>query len=214
MLITFAWGSSCKRVETPTPIVGPTYFPLETGKYITYSVVELNHDAFLTKTDTTSYLLRETIDSVLTDAPSGTYKLVVERSNDSGNTWEFMHFASLHKDDYSAERAENNERKVKLSFPFKDRKSWDANELNSQNFQTARLRNIGQPDTLISGKIMSNTVFVDLGDDQDPFFTNVEKEVYADSIGLVERIFADYETQPGKYKDGKEYRKTFFESNW
>jgi len=145
LLITFAWGSSCKRVETPTPIVGPTYFPLETGKYITYSVVELNHDAFLTKTDTTSYLLRETIDSVLTDAPSGTYKLVVERSNDSGNTWEFMHFASLHKDDYSA---------------------------------------------------------------------NVEKEVYADSIGLVERIFADYETQPGKYKDGKEYRKTFFESNW
>lgn len=208
------WVSACKRVEDPSPIIGPTYFPIELEKYIIYSVAELNHDAFLSKTDTSLFLQRETIDALIEGSITETYKLRIETSIDSGITWKFTHFATIQKNVYSAERTENNERKVKLSFPFKDRKSWDANELNSQPFQTARLRKIGEADSLLNGIIFFNTVTVDLGNDQDPFFTNIEQEVYADSIGLIERIFADYETQPGKYKDGTEYIKTFYQSNW
>ena len=44
--------------------------------------------------------------------------------------------------------------------------------------------------------------------------TNIENEVYAEGLGLIERKYSYIETQPGKCKSGIEYIKTIYETNW
>ena len=66
----------------------------------------------------------------------------------------------------------------------------------------------------IKDSLFSETVNVNLGDQEDIIFTIFEEEVYARGIGLISSKFRDIETQPGKYKDGIEYTKTIIRSNW
>ncbi len=210
-LLSFA---SCKRVVEPEINI-PLYAPLEIGKYIVYNVKNLSHDNFKESTDTTYFQIRETIESDFIDnAGNKVYKTLVETSKDSGSNWIFLRYATLQRDNYSYQRVEDDIRKVKLSFPFKELKSWDANQMNTLPSQKAKITNLDQSYTISRDLVFSNTVIIDLGNEVDPFFQNVESEVYAAGIGLIERKLIDVETQPGKYKDGNEYIQTYLQSNW
>ncbi len=61
---------------------------------------------------------------------------------------------------------------------------------------------------------IKETIETSFLDQEDIIFTHFEEEVYARGLGLIKRKFIDIETQPGKYKDGIEYTKTFIQSNW
>lgn len=211
LLLSFA---SCKRVEDPEPN-GPSYAPLEIEKYIIYDVTNLSHDAFKERTDTTYFQIRETIESDFLDNAGNTvYKTLVETSEDSGSNWIFLRYATFERDGYSYQRVEDDIRKVKLGFPLKERKSWDANQMNTSPSQKAKITNLDKSYTISTDLVFSNTLIIDLGNEVDPFFQNVESEVYAAGIGLIERRLIDVETQPGKYKDGNEYIQTYQQSNW
>ena len=207
------WGYACKRVEQPLPI-GPDYFPLEIGKFITYNTQEITHDASSESSDTASLLIRKTVERRLEDETKNiVYVIAVETSIDSGNSWNFNRYNTVKKDAYNVQIVDNDIRKVKLSFPFKERKTWDANQLNSNDYQRARLLNIDKPSSVVN-KLYEYTATVDLGNEEDPFFTNSEIEVYAKGIGLVLSKLIDLERQPGKYLQGKEHIKTIYETNW
>lgn len=211
LVLTFA---ACKRVENPE-LKGPSYAPLEVGKYIIYDVMNLSHDAFTQRTDTAHYLLRETIENnYIDEAGNSVFQLLIETSKDSGTTWNFDKYAIAQRDEVSYQRVEDDIRKVKLSFPLREKKSWDANQMNVLADQRARLLNIDQEYTLANGTTFNNSVEVDLGNDVDPFFQNIESEVYANGIGLVWRILVAVESQPGKYTEGNEYIQTYKQSNW
>ena len=211
LLLCFA---SCKRVEDPE-LSGPSYAPLEIGKYVIYDITNLAHDAFAERTDTTYFQIRETIESDFIDNSGNTvYKTLVETSEHPGSNWIFVRYATLHQDDYSYQRVEDDIRKIKLSFPLKERKSWDANQMNTLATQKAKITNLDQSYSISKDLVFSNTLTIDLGNEIDPFFQNVESEVYAAGIGLIERKLIDVETQPGKYKDGNEYIQTYQQSNW
>ena len=211
LLLSFA---SCKRVVEPEPN-GPSYAPLEIGKYIIYDVTNLSHDAFRESTDTTYFQIRETIESDFIDNADNTvYKTLVETSEDSGSNWIFVRYATLQRDEYCYQRVEDDIRKVKLSFILKERKSWDVNQMNILPSQKAKITNLDKSYTISADLVFPNTLIIDLGNEIDPFFQNVESEVYAAGIGLIERKLIDVETQPGKYKDGNEYIQTYQQSNW
>ena len=211
LLLSFA---SCKRLEEPE-LIGLSYAPLEIGKFIIYDVTNLSHDAFKERTDTNYFQIRETIESDFIDNAGNTvYKLLVEISEDSGSNWNFISYTILQRDEYSCQRVEDDIRKVKLSFPLKERKSWDANQMNTLPSQKAKITNLDKLFTISTELTFSNTLIIDLGSEVDPFFQNVESEVYAAGIGLIERKLTDVETQPGKYKDGNEYIQTYQQSNW
>lgn len=205
-MLTF---NGCKE-SVEVSLIGPDYFPIQEGKYIVYSVEYIEHDAFKEVSDTSYYLEKETVQE---DLDTDSHKVLVERSDDGGNKWSFVKHFSISKNAYTAQRNEDDIRKVKLSFPFKFRKTWDANELNVMDFQRARMLEYNTPHSFID-TTLSETVTINLGDEEDPFFTFYELEVYAKNIGLVESKYKNLERQPEKYISGTEHVKTFKETNW
>ncbi len=204
--------AGCRRLrEAPEP--QPAYFPLAINDYSIYAVEELNHDPFREQTDTTRYWLRETIIDTLRDnAGRLVFQIEQEISSDTGNTWSFLNYGLTHNDLYTAQRFVSDIRTVVLSYPLRERKSWDANELNNQAKKTARYYDIDQPYTL-NEKVYDATLRVDLGDEVDAFFQEVEEEIYARGIGLIQRKKINVETQPNKYKKGNELRQTIIHTN-
>jgi len=206
---------SCNSTEEPIAMPGTSYYPLEMGKYITYSVTEYSHDAFLEKTDTTYFWQKEILEDTFNDiSGSLVYKMGISISKDSGKNWIFNSFAIVEKDNNSGIRTENNTRKTILGFPFRELKTWDVNALNVQDTKLARVKNLEKSVTTLSGKQFAKSVLIDLGNQVDPILTNIENEVYAEGLGLIERKYSYIETQPGKYKSGIEYIKTIYETNW
>jgi len=206
---------SCNSTEEPIAMPGTSYYPLEMGKYITYSVTEYSHDAFLEKTDTTYFWQKEILEDTFNDiSGSLVYKMGISISKDSGKNWIFNSFAIVEKDNNSGIRTENNTRKTILGFPFRELKTWDVNALNVQDKKLARVKNLEKSVTTILGKQFAKSVLIDLGNQVDPILTNIENEVYAEGLGLIERKYSYIETQPGKCKSGIEYIKTIYETNW
>ena len=202
---------SCTRVE-PVRESDTVFFPLELNAFTVFEVTELKHDAFLEQTDTFQFFIKETIeDTAFNNGGQVSYRVKVEKSEDD-TTYTFEKYVILERDPSSAQRVEDDIRNIKLSFPLRERKTWDANELNIYDYQSARTLLIREPST-VGTTTFAETVTVDFGFDVDLFFTNIEEEVYAKDIGLVKRIFKEIETQPGKYKDGIEYEQTFYRTN-
>ncbi|MDB4162003.1 hypothetical protein N9772_06530 [Bacteroidia bacterium] len=204
--------AACTKLKD-APADLPHYYPLALNDYSIFAIEELQHDAFREKTDTIYYWLKETVaDTIRDNTGQLVYKIEIEHSIDSGRTWEFITYGLTHKDDFSAQRVINNRRSVVLSFPLRERRSWDVNELNIEDMKTARYFDIDQTYTL-AGVAYSNSLRVDLGNDVDLFFQEVEEEVYARGKGLIWRKKIALETQPGKYKDGNEFTQTIIRTN-
>jgi|TARA_B110000902_G_scaffold207767_1_gene236889 hypothetical protein len=204
--------AACTKLKD-APAELPHYYPLALNDYSTFAIEELQHDAFREETDTIYYWLKETVaDTVRDNTGQLAYTIEIEQSNDSGRTWEFITYGLAHKDNFSAQRMVNNKRTVVLSFPLRERKSWDINELNIEDMKTARYFDVDQAYTLV-GVAYSNSLRVDLGNDVDPFFQEVEEEIYARGKGLIWRKKLSVETQPGKYKEGNEFTQTIIRTN-
>lgn len=202
---------SCNKVEPPVAS-DTVFFPLKLSTYTVFKVTVLEHDAFTERTDTISYFIKETTqDTIINNAGKLVYRTKIEQSQNDTN-YTFIKYVIEERDDLSAQRVEDDTRKIKLSFPLKERKTWDANEFNINDYQSAETIKINEP-YMAGDTEFTETVIVDLGNDINPFFTTVEEEVYAKNIGLINRIVKEIETQPGKYKDGTEYEQTFYRTN-
>ena len=211
-LITLSyWGCKPDELIIPKKI---SLSPIETGKYIIYHRLELNHDAFNSQTDTTNYWIKESIESSFLDQENDTaYRLQINHSNDEGLSWEFHHYAFIKEDDFGIERTDFDIKKVKLSFPVENNKRWDINMFNNQDAQYGYYIRIDEP-FYTDNSVFDKTVAIKIADRQDIIFTQFEEEIYARGIGLIQRQFKDIETQPGKYKDGIEYTETLLQTNW
>ena len=213
-LILLSLGFGCKKVEPPQPIKGKSYAPLEVGKYITYKQITITHDAFAERSDTSNSFIKETLDEqFISEIGDTSFKIAIEHSS-NGINWQFARYAILTANSNSLQSADEDVRTVKLSFPFKERKSWDVNQMNSLSSKMARMKDIDEPYTLPNGISYPTTTYIDLGDDIDQFFSLVEREVYAEGIGLIYWEYINTERQPDKYLDGTEYYKTIHETNW
>ncbi|MCP4441643.1 MAG: hypothetical protein GY810_22285 [Aureispira sp.] len=129
LLIALTFGmfwTSCDREIEEYPDVEYAYFPLETGKYITYQVDSVNYDEFNCTVDTTSIQLKEEITTTDVDGEGNTYYRT-ERyyRNSSNDEWQFSNVWVSQVVDYQAHRVEDNQRYIKLVFPVVDQKQWD-----------------------------------------------------------------------------------------
>ncbi len=203
---------SCGKQEEPTSF-GTEYFPIEVGKYKCYAMESIEYDAFLETADTTYFYIRETIDSEFLDnSNEQAFRLRIEKSIDTTLGWNFESYGVVKKDDYSAQLVLNDTRFVKLSFPVRNRKSWDENEYNTLNKQTNRYTDVDEPFEL-NGVTYPTTLIVDRGDSEDPYFRFFGREVYVLGKGLILEEYINTETQQGKTK-GNAYTKTLLSTNW
>lgn len=210
IVIIFLLG--CKRVEPPTALKYD-YFPLELGKYKTYQMDSVIYDAFAESVDSFHYLTKETVDNQYVDNADDTaYRILIEYSLDSGNSWLFKQYITEKRTIYSGQRVENDLRLVKLIFPIKNRRTWDENEMNNKDVQLNGYIQIDREQT-INNILFDSTLTVDQGDEEDPFFRFYGEEIYAKGIGLISKTYINTETQQGK-KDGSAYTKVLVETNY
>ncbi len=133
-LVALNWA--CTPPETGTfepvdPVAQYPYFPLETGKYIDYTVDSVVYDfapggAILR--DSSHTLLRELVADTLSDN-TGQLRYMIERyerPNDSA-AWQLKQIWTAARTATQAIRTENNLRFLKLVFPFDRRSQWNGN---------------------------------------------------------------------------------------
>ena len=202
------------------------YFPLETGKYITYDLDSTIYTNFGTSTEVHSYQVKYEVDSAIVDnlgrpafrifryirsnpnaawVPDNSFMAV-----NTGNTLEFI---------------ENNMRFLKLSEVIREGFSWKGNsyiDTYSLNSEVKYLddwdyiyENVAQPDQ-VGTFTLDNTLTVNERDEVigeptiDTAYSeiNQSQEKYAKGIGMVYRHFFHSEYQPpvpglgGHFVDG------------
>ena len=222
LLFTF-YLSSCKKTETFNSPTLSDYYPLKTGKYITYQLDSLVYLAFGTRDTTISYQVKYLTDSLITDNQGRPafriYRFIRKNENQdwtpdaafmavtTGNNLEFI---------------ENNLRYIKLQLPIKDNFSWKGNSYIDTYSAFSMLRyldnwdyvysNVNGFDTVGSFNL-DNTLTVNQRDEtiglpDEPMSyseRNLSLEKYAKGIGMVYRKFFHSEYQPnngGYFADG------------
>lgn len=186
--------TACKDdVATPQDL-GSDYFPLRVGHWVEYQVDSMWRDDVLNIRDSVSYRLLQRVEEVYTDGGGRTSHKVLRYVRDSNGNWEVRDVWTAFSDQRYAEMTEENKRRLKLSFPVREARTWDINVYNTDRLLEVAYREVDQPwasDSLSFEKsvIVRNV----LGPN------NVEKrnfeERYAREVGLVEKYWEETNTQ-------------------
>lgn len=189
LLLTLA---ACKKETLDYKLFGKEYFPLQTGKYIIYSVDSIYFYDVTMTSDTFHYQLMEMVDSTITDA-FGNVTYVIKRyvRPDDASDWTLKRVwsAMLYSD--RAEKQEENLRFIKLHFPVILNKSWRGNA-----YIPVDSVHIYKPDWVYTYKTMDTTlnlnqqvldscIVVQQLNDQNQIEKHIEREIYQKGTGLV-----------------------------
>lgn len=196
---------ACREIEEPTAS-DDSYFPISIGNTWIYAVDSIHYDGF--KGDSAKYVFerKEEITSLfLVDSSKQNAGFILQISvrNDSNQLWQYIKSSIVQKDDYRAVRKDFNIPRVKLVFPIKDRKSWDANQLNSKEINLVRFRNVGDSH-IIGERIFTPTLKVDEYNESYPSSESICWEIYADNTGLIEKYYSKFTIEDDK-KQGSRY---------
>ncbi|WP_125185411.1 hypothetical protein [Botryobacter ruber] len=195
-LVAGLWYGCAEKPVEPTPeALGLNYYPLEVGNYRIYDVTNIRIQNNVG--DTTRFQVRERVDTAYVDqANVTTYKIIRSVRPGEGSTWADDSVMLVTKSNNSIVEMKNNTRRIKLVFPVKNGKIWNADAFNSNevNYEEDRkekfkLTNVGEPVT-IGGKTYDESLTVIQGRPTDNLINlDDRKEVYVKDIGLVYRIF-------------------------
>ncbi len=204
-------GSACKDSQTPlniAPDSSQSYFPLEIGKYLVYTVdsVFYKEDAVA---DTVRIMAREEITDTLRDNEGELFYRVerLERAN-ANEPWEIRQVLAVKRTDTQAERIENNQRFISLTFPFRRNITWDGIGFNSDSLQVvirgevikiykdweSQFDEIFVPQT-VNTFLFDSTVSVFHANSNNFIERRFNREVYAKGIGLVQKEMSILDSQ-------------------
>lgn len=184
--------ASCKKDSALDP--GPwfeNYFPLEQGSYITYNCDSLVYNDFTNQVDTFRFLIKEYYESVFTDnAGRDAMRLERWKQEHPDSAWFIKDVWFVVKTRERVEKVEEDIRIVKMIFPVRENKEWDANALSFLAARTYTFDNIHQPFNVLQTDFDSTVTVINT----DPEnlvneFRNVE--VYGLNKGLIYRSFVD-----------------------
>jgi hypothetical protein len=170
------------------------YFPLETGRYVSYEAMEISHDEQgLITSDTNNFYLKTVIgDSILDNSGHINYEFLRYKKDSLHHDWVLQDVWTVRVIENRLEVVEENVRLVKFAFPPKKSKIWDMNAYNTKPEMLTRFN----PE-LLHDAYQLGTFALDSAvqvDEQD-FFSLVDHrrkyEVYAKNIGLVYKFYKD-----------------------
>ncbi len=204
-------GSACKDSQTlldVAPDTSQSYYPLEIGKFMVYTVdsVFYKEDA---APDTVRIIAREEITDTLRDNEGELFYRVErsERANEN-EPWEIRQILAMKQTQTQAERLENNQRFISLTFPFRRNASWDGIGFNSDSLLvTVRGEVIeiykdwnSQYDEIfvpqaVNTFLFDSTVSVFHANSNNFIERRFSREVYAKGVGLVIKEMAILDSQ-------------------
>lgn len=195
---------SCKK-EVSTLDMGYDYFPDAVGHYVIYDVDSTYYDDFFSPVKATNYKfqLKEKIESIFYDnqnRPTLRLERYVKYYDSivpySAMTWTLRDVWMANKTTTTAERVEENVRFVRLIFPVRDNRSWDANAQNTDDTRDFSYEFVDVAKTV--GSTNFSSVLQTAYDDGGGILTSREyrTEKYAKGAGMVYRNEIVVESQP------------------
>ncbi len=220
LLLTFV---ACKKTEEFSTAAIAEYYPLETGKYITYKIDSLIYTNFGTSDTIRSYEVKYLTDSLITDnLGRPAYRIFRYIRANSTDAWQPDNTFLAVNTGTSLEFTENNMRFIKLKQPIRNEYSWKGNSfIDTYSFNSEvrymddwdyTYENVGETET-IGTYNLDKTLKVTqrdevIGNPDDPGSyseKNISNEIYATGIGLVYKYFLHNEYQPPTTPTGVGY---------
>jgi len=131
LIAAVALVAGCKKDE-PVPVdLGLSHYPTKVGHWVTYAVDSAWIDQLNNISGQRSYPLRERIESDFTDPEGRPAQRLLREVKDSLGNWVPKDVWWQVVNSQRAERAEENQRKIKLVFPVRDWQSWNTNAYNT-----------------------------------------------------------------------------------
>lgn len=186
--------SACKDDVAAPQDMGQEFFPLKVGHWVEYQVDSLWRDDVLNVLDSVSYRLLERIEEVHTDAGGRTAYRILRYVPDASGNWEVRDVWTAYRDQRGAEMTEENMRRLKLSFPVREARTWDINVYNTDRLLDVAFRELDEPwasDSLSFDKsVLVRNVLGPNAVEKRNF-----EERYVRDVGLVEKYWEETNTQ-------------------
>ncbi|CAN5901329.1 hypothetical protein BH24BAC1_BH24BAC1_01110 [soil metagenome] len=181
--VCLLYGCQTSTYEPDPDALGHRYFPLEVKSFRVYDVTETRylHDL----PTTTTYQVRERVDSVFTDlANQRAYRIVRSRRGNEAQVWvdDSVIVATRSISDLRVSR--HNVKVVQMIFPVRNGKSWNPNAFNTAGAASFTYKDVGNPYSY-DNKTYEKTATVVQGDVSNLIELDRREEVYAEDIGPV-----------------------------
>ncbi|MDA3909964.1 MAG: hypothetical protein PF448_01230 [Bacteroidales bacterium] len=195
------------------------YYPLESGAYNLYDVIEINIDEPSNVYDTSRYQLKELIGGAYQDDLSTTSYLILRYKRENANqSWDVSDVWSVQYNDYRLFVTEENIRYVKMIFPLAINKTWDGNAYNTLNANDYEITGLDKS-LILNGQAFDSVLTIIQEADSSLIHKNYALEQYARDTGLIykEKIHLNsQEIEPGvpleeRVTTGTIYKLTFIE---
>jgi len=189
-LVIIGLFSCTEKISIADDDLGQAYFPAEVGNYWIYDVSETkvqdNHY------DSTTYQIRELIDSVFTNQLNElTYRVLKSRRSNSSQPWSNDSLYTININALDVQVIKNNRRTIALIFPVAEGKEWNVNAFNIRDTKEYHYLDVNQP-VVIQGKSYNKSIKV-IQSQPHPNYLDDQFEVYAYNVGLIYKKFQYYE---------------------
>ena len=194
--LLIAPAPGCKKDDAPVPVdPGSAYFPTDTGRWVQYAVDSVWRNDLTAQHDSLHYPLLERITEDFTD-PEGrpAQRLIRYRQDSSSGEWYPKDVWWQVRSTTQAERAEENERRIKLIFPPRTGQYWNTNATNTDPSYELTYQAVDVP-WAVNGLSFDSTLLVKTTYFNNAVITNTYFERYAKHVGLVYREVDSTNTQ-------------------
>jgi hypothetical protein len=197
LVVSVIMSASCKKDADVTNDIGWNYFPTSIGHWVIYEVDSTVYDDFQGDTDVYRYQIKEILESSFTDN-QGRDAIRVERWKRMYNPnlaydsipWYLSRVWSFTRTNSAAEKLQENERFIRLSFPVTQGNTWDGNAFNTQGSWTYKYKEVDKQHT-VGNFNLDSTCLVEQKNEINLINHRSYKERYAKNIGLVEKNVID-----------------------
>jgi hypothetical protein len=186
--LVLASGTGCKKdAEAPRIDLGHDYFPIDTGRWIDYHVDSVWQNDLTGVSGSRSYVVREKITEDFTDPEGRAAQRLVRYYQDSTTqAWTPHDVWWEVRSTTQAERAEENQRRIKLIFPPRIGQYWNTNATNTDAPYELTYEEVDVPWSA-NGLSFDSTLLVKTTYPDNNVITNTYYERYAKHVGLVYR---------------------------
>jgi hypothetical protein len=184
LLISIAVLSGCKKEDAPVAAdFGYDYFPDKVGTWVEYQVDSAWYDEGFSD-DSVSYRLKRVIAAHYTD-PEGRPSMRIEQFKLIDDEWVIRDVWTATRTSGALEMTEENIRRLKLSFPVREGRTWDTNIYNTEADLEVAARSVGSAAS-VNDLQFPNTVLVQNTVPPNQIEARVLEEKYASGVGMVE----------------------------
>ena len=178
---------SCQKDVVPPVDLGYGYFPTNVGHFIIYDVVSIEHDNPIDKHDTSLFQIMEVVESTFLDNENReTQRIERYIRNNSTLPWVIKDIWFSNLTVTTAEKVEENERFVKLTFPVSLGKTWNGNALNSMDVWDYEYTEVDAPYANNDLSFDSTATVLQI-DEENLVEKNYAIEIFAKNIGMIHK---------------------------